>query len=103
MKLDSLAGSSSRSTNGFAILTASSGKRVEPLERRAAGAEVVENEPDAETAQLVHALMRDVEVAHHVALGDLEHQASRREPSLEERASDVVGERLVRRARSARD
>src|SRR5262249_9453762 len=44
----------------------------EPFERRAAGAEVVEDELDAERAQLVHAEMRRVEVPHDVALGDLE-------------------------------
>ena len=66
------------------------------VQRRVAGAEVVDRELDAELLQLAEPCDRQVHVLHHHALGDLDHQAARREAGvLEGRA------RPRRRARVA--
>src|ERR1700709_2173502 len=52
------------------------GEALETGERGVAGAEVVDRDPHAQRLHAVPGLDRDVEVPHHDALGDLEHQVS---------------------------
>ena len=61
-------------------------------QRRVAGAEVVEHEPDAHVAQPAERPDPDLGLVHHDALGDLELERRRVEPGLGQDRVDLVDE-----------
>src|SRR5581483_5809052 len=65
---------------------------AEVRERRVAGTEVVDREPDAERLERAERLTGRVDVVEEHALGDLEAQGVRRERMPLEQRGDVVAE-----------
>ena len=92
-----------RSTNERSIFSMLDGQPPQVGQRRVAGAEVVEGEPDADRRQLAQRAQRGVEVLDQGGLGDLEGEVPRVEPGLGDEPATVgtsPGRRAARRTGS---
>ena len=81
--------------NSRAIFRMSTSEPAQVAERRVAGAEVVDGDPDAQVPQRRQARDGRLRVGEHDGLGHLEHEARGRKPGRAEHVGELVDERLL--------